>query len=874
MSISIPEAEQEKILVKSLKKIKEQTYFINSAVDKNNLRQCLRESYILLSELRTNYLTPRKYYHLYISAFDVMLSIKNFMAEEIGRGRRLIDLYDSVQQAKHVIPRLYLMITAGTIYMEKVPRSVHVILFDMLGIVKKAQNPIKGLFVRNYLLKLTKDKLPDRDNVYVREGGTFEDTLKFLLQNMEEMNRLWIRLLVGVSEQEKIERQKEREELKILVGESISRLSSLESLTLDIYEQQILPKMLKIIIDSKDSLSQQYLMECIIHCFPNSYNIKCMEMILETMTKLVDGVDISVLFMSLMAKIGKYFGDNLNDQNSNYNNTELREILISARNVYPVLLNNFEIIINANINNENKENNVENDKEKDKDDNKEDKNKKHNISNISLIKLLELINSFMNFSINCSPLEQKFDAINKILASTVEIVRKFKMIYDASKKVLNDDEKKKIYEILLSPLEGCINVFEIEPYKKLIDILDIEQKKSLGIEIINILVNNVGNPKIAQLDSIENLQKIIKCIQPLLTDGKDITDEQNDLISIEKEQNIVCKLLFIINSTNPEVICEIYNQFKNIFSYGGANRRRFTLPTLVNAIIIFCHKVTSCYGYHKKKLPDSMDLVILNEILKTIDVTKISSDEAFVKLMLNIHKLLNEAIGLIIEEKPELAFRLYICAASQVNEILVEREKFADTISSYVYKALAIIQEGRYNENIKVDLLVALASNLINYSSLADKTKEEIIDEILKISEDMPRREDQFKVMITISQLYYSIFKDGKKVLDGLNKARRFADFAMTNPKNLSLFVELLNKYLYFVELGDNVVDVKKEKVEDIIELIKGHISSIQSVPGEEDISYLEEIEKYLNNTLNIIKKRKNDGNNEKLKEFYQSINV
>ena len=82
-----------------------------------------------------------------------------------------------------------------------------------------------------------------------------------------------------------------------------------------------------------------------------------------------------------------------------------------------------------------------------------------------------------------------------------------------------------------------------------------------------------------------------------------------------------------------------------------------------------------------------MDLIILNEILKTIDVTKIASDEAFVKLMLNIHKLLNEAIGLIIEERPELAFRLYICAASQVNEILGEREKFADTISSYVNKA-------------------------------------------------------------------------------------------------------------------------------------------------------------------------------------------
>ena len=381
----LPDEEQEKILSKSLKKIKEQTYFINNTIDKNNLRQCLRESYILLSELRTNNLTPKKYYHLYISAFDVMLNIKNYMAEEIGRGRRLIDLYDNVQQAKHVIPRLYLMITAGAIYMEKVPRSVHVILFDMLGIVKQAQNPIKGLFVRNYLLKMTKDKLPDKDNVYVREGGTFEDTLKFLLQNMEEMNRLWIRLLVGVKGQAKIERQKEREELKILVGESISKLSSLESLTQDIYEQQILPKLLKIIIDSKDCLSQQYLMECIIHSFPNSYNIKCMEMILETMTKLIEGVDISILFMSLMGKIGKYFGENLN----NKNNLELNEILEAAQNVYPVLLNNFEIIINANINEDNK--------------NKENiKDKKYNISNMPLIKLLELINSFMNFSIKCS----------------------------------------------------------------------------------------------------------------------------------------------------------------------------------------------------------------------------------------------------------------------------------------------------------------------------------------------------------------------------------------------------------------------------------------------------------------------------------------
>ena len=96
----------------------------------------------------------------------------------------------------------------------------------------------------------------------------------------------------------------------------------------------------------------------------------------------------------------------------------------------------------------------------------------------------------------------------------------------------------------------------------------------------------------------------------------------------------------------------------------------------------------------------------------------------------------------------------------------------------------------------------------------------------------------------------------------------------MTNPRNLSLFVELLNKLLYFVDKNDNVVEIKKEQIEDIIELIKGHIRTIKNVSGEEDISYLDDIEKYFNNTLKIIEKRKNNESNEKLKEFYQTINI
>ena len=291
----------------------------------------------MLNELRTNLLTPKNYYHLFTAIFDEMQIVKNFFQEEINRGRHIIDLYETVQQANNLIPRLYLMIAAGSIVMENTPKYSKEIIFDLLGMIKGVQNPIRGLFVRYFLLKIIKDKLPDKDNVYLKEGGNFDDTLNFLIQNMDEMNRLWIRLSSNVTGNEKLLRDKERVELKILVGESINRLSSLDLLTIDIYEKEVLPKLIQIILDSNDPLSQQYLMECIIQAFSDSYNIKCIELILNTTSKFTPEVDIKGLFINLMEKLAKFITDNEKDMN------EENKILIkNAKNVYPILLQYFD----------------------------------------------------------------------------------------------------------------------------------------------------------------------------------------------------------------------------------------------------------------------------------------------------------------------------------------------------------------------------------------------------------------------------------------------------------------------------------------------------------------------------------------------------
>ena len=842
----LSESEQDNLLSKSLKKIKEQTYFINNTISQNKLRQCLKESYILLSELRINNLTPKRYYNLYISVFDVMLNIKNYITEEISKGRLLIDLYDKVQQAKYVIPRLYLMITVGSIYMEKIPKSVHVILFDLLGVVKQVQNPIKGLFVRNYLLKMIKDKLPDKNNIYEKEGGTFEDSLKFLIQNMEEMNLLWVRLLIGVEGNDKKLRQKERDELKILIGESINKLSSLESLTKEIYEEQILPKLLKIILDSKDILSQQYLMECIIHSFPNSYNIKCIEQILETMTKLQEGVDICSLFITLMDKFGQYFGDF-------DNNLDLNDIIESAKNVYPALLQNFEVIINSNINKE-----------------EGNQNNKNKISDIPLSKLLELISSFLKFSIKCSPEEQKYNSVNKILFNTILLMNKFE-------NKINLEEYEKICEIILAPVEAFLNFVNINEHYKLFELLDYDNKKRIAIEIINHLVKAINNKNVEKIGSIESFKKIIKYLQPLLSNNKNNEGENINDINfvkiIQEEQNIVCKLLYIITSPEPEIILEIFNQFKNIFSYGGEIRRQFSLPSLVNAIIIFCNKIIIAYQNKISDLSDNINdsKVNLNKISNSIDISKITNNEQFHKLISNIFKLLNEVIELIMQENGEMAFKLYICCSSLVNKITVEKEKFSENCLSFMKKALYLLEFD--NKLNKVNLLQYLSSHIINLNILSNEQKNLFINNFIKIDEQKENREEQFKIILIISKLNYNLFKDTKLISECLIKARRFADFDMMVNKNIGLYIDLINEILYFVEKSDNIIEIKKEQIEDLIELVKGHINTIKTTNEESDKNKIDKVEQYFVNTINILKKRKNH-KNEKLKEFYQKINL
>jgi hypothetical protein len=63
---------------------------------------------------------------------------------------------------------------------------------------------------------------------------------------------------------DKERRERERSELRILVGTNLVRLSQLESVNEEDYRRLVLPGILEQVVSCRDAIAQEYLMECII----------------------------------------------------------------------------------------------------------------------------------------------------------------------------------------------------------------------------------------------------------------------------------------------------------------------------------------------------------------------------------------------------------------------------------------------------------------------------------------------------------------------------------------------------------------------------------------------------------------------------------
>lgn len=236
-----------------------------------------------------------------MSVFDALRHLSVYLRDSHPTNH-LADLYELVQYAGNIVPRLYLMITVGTVYMGIEDAPVKEIMKDMMEMSRGVQHPIRGLFLRYYLSGQARDYLPEGTG----DGpeGNLQDSISFILTNFVEMNKLWVRLQHQGHSREREQRTKERQELQLLVGSNLVRLSQL--VDLESYKNVILQPLLEQVVQCRDVLAQEYLLEVITQVFPDEFHLHTLDQFLSATARLNPHVNVKAIVIGLMDRLSAY----------------------------------------------------------------------------------------------------------------------------------------------------------------------------------------------------------------------------------------------------------------------------------------------------------------------------------------------------------------------------------------------------------------------------------------------------------------------------------------------------------------------------------------------------------------------------------------
>jgi vacuolar protein sorting-associated protein 35 len=545
---------QSRWLEAAKKIVKEQAFYMKRAMDGDKLDLALDHAMEMLRELKTNLLSPKSYYELYMKVQEELRELEDFLSSLQRNGRSMSGIYEQVQNCVHVVPRLYLVCCVGGVFITSQEAAAKDILTDMVEIIKGVQHPMRGLFLRNYLTQVTKNRLPDAGSVFEGAGGSVQDAYLFVLQNFTEANRLWVRLQTQGAPKDRKKREKERLDLRILVGTNLVRLSQLEGLDVYEYETNVLPKILEEVISCKDTIAQSYLMDCIIQVFPDDFHLATLEPFLKACVQLKDKVNVRTILESMIDRLTTSFTTATTDE------------LGSTSNAFKL----FNDCVNS-IN--------------------------ENRTNIKLIDSLRLQTLLVTFALKCFP--KNIEYVSHCLEQSSAIVTKAGFIAQCA---ANRDQEaasigetvSQIESLLLSPLSVlAMRVLEIPAYTTLMALLPWDNWKGVSSALLQAVIT-IKTP----ISTPDELEKLLSSVTPLLKDepgvAPSVDEDGRDLPATQAftdEQQLVAKMTHLIKSPDTDTTIRMLIVARTHFAAGGSQRLQHTLTPLVFSALSVVRRV-------------------------------------------------------------------------------------------------------------------------------------------------------------------------------------------------------------------------------------------------------------------------------------------
>ena len=833
--INLSLIEQENCLKQITRIFEHQASLIKIFPSSLNFSKCLFDTSELISLLKLEILTPSNYYLLFTDISELLQeTIENYIRNKASKGIKIKYIYESIQQSQYLIPRVYLMIICGSIYIELNPIKYKEIIYELLNIVKCIQSPLKAFWVRYFLFKNLKDKLPIKIGEYQNnEEYAFEYkkiSLFFLMKNLEEMIHYSMRCKKEIY----IDRQKLDEKQRInmvsCLEEIIEEISNIKCLDKDAFSNKILPKLFEIIIeidDENDFHLEQTIIMAVIKYFKLElyFEMQGISFILLILTKIIDNKSINIVtifnnilnnYIKLIKKIKKSdeFSSLRNEYFSRLNETFL--LFLSKYNELQILYKNSgEKEFNS---------------------------------------FIDLDNYFMIFSYKILK-QDNYGQLKGIVNSILDYCSKRLKMFTYGFKI---ETIKKICSLIEVTLKHKFTIIEYPIIENMIYYLDYNHRKHISLELIESF-ENISDEK-DKINSLEKIGKLINLIIPLITESNEdlFGEDLDEYIEEENKNKYLNKLVYLLYSDKPEIMIQMLAKLKTFLNSGPIDTTQQTIPSIIYYIINYLKQIELFYRSSILNQNNNTKNSVQKFALPIeIEDNKEKIEKYFIKLIKDISELLKECILIIVNNKQ--SFKFFLMSSYQINNMNfifeLNKNSLYEIFEDFLQSSINILRNCK-DKKIKIEMLHYLIGYLPDFKIFDKEKIRNILDSLIQEFSNIKNTKIEFNAAINICSLYFSILKDTENMEKLIDKSFQLVSKNLNSFENIYLLITLINKILYYIEKGYKPLSF------DIINKSINLLKESKLLNEENNIEDLKEVKIYYKKTLEFIKKKKNEKNN------------
>ncbi|KAK3679466.1 retromer complex subunit Vps35 [Recurvomyces mirabilis] len=865
-----PVEDQARLLEDALTVVRQQSVLMRRCLESpGKLMDALKCASTLVSELRTSSLGPKQYYELYMSIFDALRHLSVYLRDS-HPVNHLADLYELVQYAGNVVPRLYLMITVGTVYMGIEDAPVKEIMKDMMEMSRGVQQPVRGLFLRYFLSGQARDSLPSGTG----DGpeGNLQDSISFILTNFVEMNKLWVRLQHQGPSREREQRTKERQELQLLVGSNLVRLSQL--VDLDSYKNVILQPLLEQVVQCRDVLAQEYLLEVITQVFPDEFHLNTLDQLLSATARLNPHVNVKAIVIGLMDRLSAYAQREAETQTPEDRQRHEEESVSALLEKIKLGKDKAQEDGTKSANDTAPPNGETHDTDSAPSDSAADNKTTEDATphtngdatkqpgipdNVKLFEIFyeqvvhvvgvqrlpiqditALLVSLVNLALTIYP--DRLDYVDQVLQyATKETAR-----FQSSADLHSQPAQSNILNLLLSPVKAYFSLFTALALPNFVPLFQQQTyptRRSVAGEVARSLLRNE-----IKITTVENLEGVLQTLGVLVKEGQQSPSSnypggQVRRTAIETEETVeeqgwLARIVHLIAAPSNTTQFSLLQKTRTAFQEGN-ERTKYTTPALLTASLKLAR------NFKRREHLSNDDYATNSSALYKFCHSLLSS----------LYTRVSGSSGV-----PDLVLRLFVSCGQVASQC--ENE---DVAYEYFAQAFTIYEESISDSRSQFQAICIIAGAL---SGCSDRFSRENYDTLITKAalhgSKLLKKPDQCRSVYLASHLWWAVekseksedgkepYRDGKRVLECLQRALRVADACMDTSVSVELFVEILNRYVYYFDQENDAVTTKY--LNGLIELIHSNLNTTENVSG------LENPKRHFQRTLEYVEARGYEG--------------